>query len=1803
MRKLADYEILEVLHESANSEVMLGRHFETGDTFVLKRLNQMFPPLRDLSRFRREYALSQKLQDLDGVIRTFDLLKDGNTLIIVMEDVGGRSLDQVVKEGPISLEALLPLAIDIVGILGQLHQRQVIHKDLTPANILWNPARTTVKIIDFGISAVIARENPTRQPPQVLEGTLPYLAPEQTGRMNRAVDHRSDLYTLGCTLYHLSTGAYPFEGLEPMELVHSHIAKMPPPAHEINEALPPIVSELLRKMMAKDVEERYQSAEELLQDLLHCQVLWEQGTLEKATELPRHSQSGVFAIPQRLFGRERECKLLYEAFRFACEGEVSWAIVTGPPGVGKSYLVQELQKPITACRGFFATGKFDQFNRDIPYYAIKQAFSELVDQLLVLSEEALSAWRVRLLEALGVNGQIMVELIPELAHVIGQQPEVPALPPNEANNRLRLVCQEFLKVFATHAHPLILFLDDLQWADQSSLSLLSHVSSDPGAAFILYVASYRDNEVDESHPVMDLLRDQENTHRPVLSLPLMPLREEHVQELLTEVLSCSLEEAAGLAGICHQKTGGNPFFLSQFLFALHERGLFQFDRERGRWDWQEEALKKVDMTDNVLDLMIAKIQKLPEQTQVLLKTAASIGNPFDLHILATVHGESFVSVARHLNVALEEGFLLPLTDDYKFAEQAYRDDPDDVEEGLSASFDVRYAFLHDRMQQALYSLLPEEEQQALHAHIGRALQELLSPEQRELRLFEIVKHLNRGVSTFESDEDRHQLALDNCKVADKARRSGAFAPALVCLEQGISLLGEEGWRHDYELMLRLHSLAVEMAYLCDKREQQQTYASALIKHAKTHQDACAAHEVEILYRMRHNNPIQALALSREVLKPFGITFPEKPSRLHVLLGLARVKWALWGKSDEELSNMPLMDDQAASVSMKILSGMGAPAYTLAPELLPLIVFQMVELTVAHGLSPHSPYAFASYGLITSGPLGWIREGYRFGRLAIAMQEQSKMPAQLPPVWMVYNSFIRNWVEPLRDSVQPLMESFQTGLSAGEFEFSAYSLTSHCTYALESGMPLFALNDVCQRAVASLERMNQVPALIQTKITAQFIKNLHEGVEDPVLFAGELFDEERDKDAFTDQSRSTNEVAFYLYKLRACIMFERWQEAIRWGETLQPLLSSTMGSFRLIRFYAQMCLAKLMLAKSEPKTKSAALSYVKAQRKKLIKWKAHCPANVSHLLALVEAESAHLQGKRYIAAERYDQSIALAKEEDLLPDEAQSYEFAARFYLSYEREELAVAYMKNAHHAYQRWGAFTKTHDLEQKYAHLLARRSRSDSQTGATHSSHSSHHTTTSQHTRTTNTKTPTQSMDLDTVLKVSQAISGEIVLADLLRLIMQAALENAGAQSGILILNYEDEWVVEAEMNEADAAFHHRRSLRSYQDIPPFSMRIVRYVLRTREPVILEDATASGQFHQDPYVLANEPTSVLCVPLLYKGDIRGALYLENNLTTGAFSPDRVELLQVILGQAMISLENAALYEGLEEKVEQRTQELQEQYIKLQEAQGQLIQSEKMASLGTLVAGVAHEINNPANFTYSGAQNIQTRLEQLRDLIYELIGDDPESEVAEMFREHFDPLFSNLAAIVDGTQRIRSIVTGLRTFSRLDESEYKEEHIVPGIQSTIPLVGANYGDDVDFVCEFEADPALDCWPAQLNQVFMNLTVNACQAILSKCNKDQRKGALATQKCGTLLIRTDMKDEAHLRITFKDDGVGMSESVKQRIFEPFFTTKDVGQGTGLGLSISHGIIEKHHGQFLVDSVQGEGTTIKLILPLKQPESSP
>ena len=1886
-----------------------------------------YPTRESLKRLERGYSFREEL-DSTWAARPMAIARHWDRTVLVLEDPGGVPLDHALKRARTSgnererrereagnslgLAFFLRVGIGLANAIDQLHQRGIIHKDIKPANVLVNCVTGQCWLMGFGMASRLPRERQSAEPPEFIAGTLAYMAPEQTGRMNRSIDSRSDLYALGVTLYEMLTGSLPFTATDPMEWVHCHIARQPVSPSEWLKEVPATVSGIILKLLAKTAEERYQTAAGVENDLRRClellegsrprDPLWRAGirlrqpagettSSTEATSDPAAAGRALpdadgeaqtipgfplgendipdrLLIPEKLYGRTSEIEALLGVFeRVATSGRPELLLVSGYAGIGKSSVVNELHKVLVPPRGLFASGKFDQFKRDIPYATLAHAFQSLVRALLGKSEAELRNWRGALHEALGPNGPLMVGLVPELKLIIGEQPPVPELPPQDAQRRFQLVFRRFVGVFARPEHPLALFLDDLQWLDAATLDLLEDLLSQPDVQCLMLIGAYRDNEVDSGHPLTRKLEAIRQAGVKVQEIILAPLRCEDLGRLIADSLHCEPEDGSTssqtsvqvtpLARLVHEKTGGNPFFAIQFISALAEEALLSFDRGsarlrqasegrchfgdgfagQGRWSWDLRRIQAKGYTDNVVDLMIGKLNRLPVETQKALKEFACLGNSAEITTLSIVHGSSEEELQSDLWEALRLEFI--------------------------ARLEGSYQFVHDRVQEAAYSLIPEKLRAAAHLRIGRLLMARTPLERREEAIFEIVNQLNRGAALITSQEERDQVAELNLIAGKRAKASTAYASALKYLAGGAALLSGDSWerRHELTFALELHRaecefLTVEPVAAATRLTELSTRAANTVEHA-----AVTCLRVD-LYTTGYQSE-RAVAVCLNYLRYLGVEWSPHPTAEQARSEYERAWSQLGSRSIEELIDLPLMSDPTSLATLDVLTKVLPAAFHTDVNLASLVICRAVNLSLERGNSDGSCFAYVWLGMIAGPHFGNYEAGFRFGRLGYELVQKRGLKRFQARTYMCFGSLVIPWTKHVRAGLDLVRRAFQAANEIGDLTYAVISCDNLNTILLAAGDPLA---EVQREAENGLEFARKARfGLVVDIITAQLglIRTLRGLTPKFGSFDDGQFEELRFERLFASNAGLALE--YWTQKLQARFFAGDYASAVDASLRAQPLLWESPSFFRTAEYHFYGALARAAVSDSAtPDNRGQHLKALAEHHKQLALWAKNCPENFETRTALVGAEIARIEGRDLDAMRLYEKAIHSARANGFLHNEALAHELAARFYASHRFEKIAYTYLREARYCYLRWGADGKVRQLDQLYPQI----SEEEAASGPT-----------------STIGAPLEHLDFDTVLRASQAISSEIVLDKLIHTLMRTAIEHAGAERGLLILPRGSEQRIEAESTTSgDKILVRLKEAPVTAGALPES--VMHFVVRTQETVILDDASRQNLFSEDSYIRRHHPRSILCMPLVNQAKLIGVLYLENNLAPYVFTPKRITVLRVLASQAVISLENTRLYGALEERE-----------AALRRSETYLSEAQRLSRTGSFGWDVASgkiywsqetfrifETNPPTEPTLELIldRTHPTDRSMVRELIdrvsaerkdfdfehrllmpdgsvkylrvvghpstneksgrFEFVGavtditerklaeralkekevslHETQTELAHVSRlttmgelaasiahEVNQPLLGvvtnassslrylardtpnlveakeAISAIIEDGNRAANVVSRMRGLFKKARPEKEPFNINEAIEEVVLLTrGEARRNKVALRVEPGANlPSVMADRVQIQQVLMNLILNGIQA-MSTVRDNER----------VLAVRTRRGEGDQVRVAVQDSGIGIDPRDVERIFDAFHTTKP--GGMGMGLSISRSIVESHGGQLWATVNDGPGATFQFTL---------
>jgi predicted ATPase/class 3 adenylate cyclase/tRNA A-37 threonylcarbamoyl transferase component Bud32 len=1443
-----------------------------------KVLKDEFPSRETVARLDNEFEICSKAK-CPAIRKAIKKQKQEDHEAIVLEYVDGRDLNNILSSESLNLGDQIQLATDITLALTSLHKDNIFHRRVHPSNILIERDTQKIIFIDFGYSVEgnVFEEGFSGFLDKDVE-VLTYIAPEQTGRINRAIDNRADLYSLGIILYRLFTGQLPFESNDGLELIYAHIAKTPSAPSQINPSLPTVLSDIVMKLLSKNAEDRYQSAFGVKYDLEKCRQQFADETRIDFFPIGQFDFSGKLFLSHKLYGRDKEINYLYKLFEASANGQKSVLFVSGHSGSGKSELVEMLKNPAAEKKAIFIKGKFDQISSDTPYSTFVQAFNELAQLIMAGDNEYQAKWKKRIVEAIGNSGKILTQFMPGIENLIGKQPDVPELKGIEAQNRFNYEFTRFIKTIANKEFPLVLFVDDLQWADASSVSLFKIIAENRDINYVMLVGGYRNNEVNASHLVSKTMYELGEDHVPFEQMGLKDLAYDDVFLLVGDALVTRQEDTGLLADIIYNKTKGNAFYVWQFLKSIYDEGFLRFDFEEMRWQWNTELILQMNVSGNVVELMTSFMLRLPQETLDILKIASSIGSRFSKRNLSIIKQVNETTVESLLNVSVTEGLIIPAGTEYKFA--------------------------HDRIRQAIYSLIPDEEKIALHLLNGQRLSASFKEEETDEKLFELVNQWNLGADKINRKTEKLQLAKLNLMAGQKALASTAFPQALQYFEKGLYVTDEKDWDNNYDFVFQLTKVAAEAAYLSGQYEKVDKLVNTLLRQSTSLIDSATGYEIDIKKLIAQNQPLEAVKLGLVILKKMGIHLPLHPNKLQVMKDMLQTKFVMRNKSMDYFNTLPEMKDPEKMAAMRILSDISSASYFAVPSLVSLLVFKMVSITVRNGLSAKSPFSFAVYGYLLSVYLNEVDKGITFGEIGLQLAKKLHADELTGSILVTNNIFLTHWRKPLKETVHDLDKAFLASLQSGDYEFASYAAHNIVYQFFIMGYSLPDLSAKAELLDLKIEKFKQDLTLKRLQLFRQSIANLVEETQNPDILTGKIFDESLMDIAEVTKS---NEIYFqnlYLQKLYLALVFNLNTNAKKYADITEQFQESVKGTSLYPLFYYYRSLLIMDISLNTP-GKNKVLEVVKKDIAVLKKYEKYCAVNYSHKILLLEAEYTYLTGDNETAKILYDKALKAGTECGMTNDLAYCWERAGRFFINTKQDLLANFYLQNAYRNYKRWGAEAKLKQMEEQYVQLRP---------GATDEWQ--------QDMLKEPVKERVANIDLETVLKASAALSGEIILPRLLKKMMQIILESAGAQNAFLVMEKNGHRFIEAEIKDDDD------EIKILQSVPVtqsnlLAESVLNYVYLTKETVILDDACKSTLFGNDEFIKSHECKSVLCIPLLNMGKIQAIIYLANDLTSGAFTEKRVGLLKLLAGQMAISIENALFYNDLENKVKERTYELE----------------------------------------------------------------------------------------------------------------------------------------------------------------------------------------------------------------------------------------------------------------------------------------
>jgi predicted ATPase/signal transduction histidine kinase len=1499
---LGKFELIEVLQVNEGFAVALCLDPQRQAQVVCKTSAAVNPSDEQMAALRREFELAEKAQG-EGVVKVLGMERsETGCPILIFEHFQGTRLE--LGDSPMGPREYLPIFIQIARALSHVHAKKIIHRDLNPDNILWNRQTREVRIIDFNLATDILAETVKAGAVESLCGTLPFISPEQTGRMNRKVDFRSDYYSLGMTFYHVLAGASPFQAHDAMGWVYCHITEQPPLLSDLHAHVPQALARIINKLLAKNAEDRYQSSFGLLRDLEL--VLEGLGTSQLDSFVPgRFDVAEWLSIPEKLYGRENELATFLSFFDRVRAGEKFMGLIAGSSGMGKSVLVHEVNKPVIAARGNFIASKCDQYKRNLPYSAIKPAFADIVRQYLAKPVEELEYLRRQIMEHIGENAQVIAEIVPELETITGPLKPVTKLPPPEARVRFQKAFEKLVRILTAGGQPLVAFLDDLQWSDIPSLKLIEYLMLEADLSSFMIVAVFRDNEVQPGHPLLATL-DEIRKSYDVPTIKLSPLSKNAIAELLCDTLHSTHQEVMELADILSHKTAGNPFHITEMIKTLHESAAISFDSRDGRWRWNVQEIKNAGISHDVVELMLGTLQKCSVKAQERLKIAACIGAQFDLSVLAAVTEGTEQEVLEDLWPTIEKGLIIPLGESYKL-----------LKTGMSTSNrQFHFKFQHDRVHEAAYLLIDEAQRPLTHLQIGRLLRRRYQGRGLENQIIETVRHYNLAIHLIKDPNERLEVCQLNLMAAVKNRNSVAYEASVQHLKLAQQYLPGSFWTEHYALALKVHMNLSEVAFLIADYALVEATNGTLLTHVQDVLDRAEVNSMRIEQKFSRGLSQEARDIGVASLHDLGLRFPLKPNKLTVLKHVLAMKRRLRKTNLDRIMAGPRLEDRRLQLILKQLVALNPIFFAMADRMASAVsVLENLRLSLEHGICPESAYGFVGSASIFGNLIGNLPLGNKLGKVALDITDSFAVPAIKPGIYHVYTSFVAPFNIDLDNLPEYVGMTIEAGLAAGDLYFLPVAATLSQTYALQLSLPeqvekdesyylhltRNSHNQKCHELNLFLSRMRR---LLMEKPTESQLDEFY----DLNQKACRVFE----KDQFL--------VGRFVFEVYLALLHHLLGDPNRaWQHITQAssYFLAGRGTFHETEYhFFHAIIMSQVWSQLSAKERKEAMKRLKfsLQRMKLIS--SHQPSNFQYKYLIMQAELLAIKCQTAESLELCEQALDQIKR-NAFREVGLIHEICARRYQMLGRKKLAHVFIKDALTAFKAWQAGHKVALLMEQWP-ILKQDAALAPQGNSRHPSLRS-----KQKSMGTNRGMGNQALDMLTITRASQTLSGQVEMEALVQHLMKIIVENAGAHYGVLMLRDKGRnftRVIARTLNNETTLLKDQ----PLSDCHELSHSIMLYTSRINETVIVDDVERDEKYRADAYLQKVRPKSILAMPILIKGQAIGYFYLENRLLTGSFTRDRVEVLNILGTQAAISLENAQLYANLEQRVRERTAQLAE---------------------------------------------------------------------------------------------------------------------------------------------------------------------------------------------------------------------------------------------------------------------------------------
>lgn len=1719
--QLTGYRIIDVKAENEQSKFYRAYSIEKEEQVLIQMKKSSEPEVKEDASAIYGYYISEKLTK--GTLQPIEMIHADHKYFFIYAYFEGITLEEWLKNHPrTGLLDAMKIAYNIATAISYIHQQEIIHKNINPMNILISEKTLEVRLIGLNYATMLKQENTVSAfSPGDIEGTLSYVSPEQTGRMNRSIDERTDMYALGVTLYQLFTGKLPFTEMDPLQLIHAHLAKEPKSPVLLRKDLPEQIANIIMKLIKKTAEDRYRSAWGVREDFENCLIQYRTYGYIGLFPAGRHDYRDYFETARRLYGREREFSSLHLLFDKVKEGALGISFIRGDAGIGKTALVNEIQKPLIKEKGYFISGKFDQLQRIIPFAPIISAFQTLTRQIITGNNGEVDKWRLKLETGMEGHAGLICSMIPELKWLLGDEPLVQIGSSEDSQKRLFYVWGKFIQVFATKEHPVVLFLDDLQWADIASLELIEYLILNKNCQYLMIIGVYRHQEIHTQHPLQKTFQLLKENKIDYLDIYLKSLTEDVVEEWLKESLRDEGQHINGLSMFLHRITAGNPFYTKQLLQSFYDDGHIQLDMNTRKWMFRYNEAEKYQFSEDVVKFIASRILLLPASTQQVLKLASCIGNKFDLKTLAIISKLSYKETASLLWPALETGMILPNDVWYKwiYPQEEMR---------IIDEHAPLYTFLHDKVQQAVYSTMTESEKEMTHLTIGRLL--VQQSDVMSERLFDTVYHLNIS---------RKQLTLTECMrlkemnifAGERAKASSAYNEALAYFETANALAPPQ-WEKQYELTYRLMRGLSECQYLTSHFSEAEATMKYLHANVRSKEERLEVYNLQMILYTHMHQLNASLESGLAGLALFDIKFSAKITKLQVAKELLLLKKELLPDGCKKISTLPQMANENKRKVLYTMITMNAASYHADQNLAALLMLKAMRYILKHGAADISALAVNNYALILSAGFNDLRGSIQYGKLALQLADKYGDIGIKGRVEFVYGSFVNHWGGRLQDSVQYLERSQRYCLEAGNIHLAGASSSFIIISMLSQGAPL---DQVFEKLRTQIKFINSIQYVISSGFLTEmkyWIEYLKGDNDELSWQMSEVMDDDSAK------------IIHYTIRLQMSCLFQKSDYAKEVIKELAPLVSNRLTLVIVPEYYFYHSLWLFRWMNTEKLDQDYAAKDIKKFMSKMKKWAALAPQNYGHKYLLLQAERRGMKDKRLNeeTLKLYKKSVEMAEKNGFLQDAAIANECAAAYLQRRDFHHLAMPFLKHAYDLFKKWGAEVKCTQLAERYRDLqldFSMQLRS--------------------------------SFDAMAAMEAARSLSEEIQLNNLSEKLMEIAVEYAGADRGILLYKTGESYYVGAykSMDDADN--------KELPHVPIIGSGIVadsviNFVTASKETIILHHAFTEGLFIDDSYIKERQVKSLLCLPLLKKDKIAGILYLENNKAAYIFTEEKIKFLTVLVTQAAISIENAILYERMESKVAERTEQLQSAKENIENLFGKLENAEKIRK--HFLSNITHDLRAPVS-------SVIGYLEAILD----------EAVTGEEEKRRF------LTHALGRSKGLQTLINDIFHLAKMEEGQVPFHLDYISIERLMDYVYQKFSDDVkqrgiafmlesNLTVEEKETYMIEIDLEKLEQVFVNLIGNA--------KNYTEEGYIK------VIFEKEYKTE-QLKIKVADTGCGISDVNLPYIFDRTFskqTTILKQEGNGLGLAICREIIAYHKGEIWVESVEGEGTTFHIQLPLYQ-----